>query len=135
MKEKFARFMMGRYGVDQFSRAILMFTLVLIVVSLFFRTPVAGTIFNVVILFLLIYNYVRMFSRNHEKRYAENQAYLRIVWKVKGFFQKEASHMKQRKTHHIYTCPDCRQKIRIPRGRGKICITCPKCGKEFIKKS
>lgn len=135
MRERFARFMVGRYGVDEFGRALLGFTMVILVVSLFFRQGIAGLVFNILILAGLIFGYVRMFSKNYQRRYAENQAYLRLKRRVTSFFGNGIAHMKQRKTHHIYSCPNCRQKIRIPRGKGRISITCPKCRNEFIKKS
>ena len=76
-----------------------------------------------------------MFSRNISKRYAENQKYLAIENKVRHFFGQKKYIQQQRKEFHIYSCPQCKQKIRIPRGKGKVSIRCPKCGNEFIKKS
>ena len=69
------------------------------------------------------------------KRYAENQKYLQVTSKFRLRFNKEKNLMKQRKTHHIYSCPGCGQKIRIPRGKGKIEIECPKCHTKFVKRS
>lgn len=131
MREKIQRFMIGRYGVDQFSKFLNILTLVLLIISMFFRKSPLYTL----ALLLLIYTYFRMFSKNHQKRYAENQAYL--VWqsKVTGFFNRQKQLRAQKKIYHIYKCPDCRQKIRVPKGKGKICVTCPKCHKEFIKHS
>ena len=84
---------------------------------------------------LIIYTYVRILSRNIQKRYAENQKYLAMTQNIRGRFMKEKRMMEQRKTHHIYTCPGCGQKIRIPRGNGqKIEIECPKCHRKFIKR-
>jgi ribosomal protein L37AE/L43A len=76
-----------------------------------------------------------MFSKKIYKRSEENQKYLQLEWKVKNAFNKKKNEFKQLKTHHIYKCPTCKQKIRVPRGRGKIAIRCRKCGTEFIKKS
>lgn len=131
MREKIQRFMIGRYGVDQFSKFLNILTLVLLIISMFFRKSPLYTL----ALLLLIYTYFRMFSKNHQKRYAENQAYL--IWhnKVTGFFSRQKQLRAQKKIYHIYKCPDCRQKIRVPKGKGKICVTCPKCHKEFIKHS
>ena len=84
---------------------------------------------------LLIYTYFRMFSRQTYKRACENQAYLAKTAKVRHFFASQKSIMAQRKTHHIYKCPTCKQKIRVPKGKGRIEIRCPKCNTTFIKKS
>lgn len=123
--------MAGRYGVDQFARFLNIFVIVLLVVSMLTR---AGIIY-LLALVLLVYSYYRIFSRNHSKRYAENMKYLQKTAKLRGFFQTQKRDAGMRKTHHIYRCPGCRQKIRIPRGKGKIAVRCPKCGTEFIKKS
>lgn len=131
MREKLIRFMQGRYGSDSLSRALLGVTFVLVLVNMFVRIPVL----SLVVVGLIVYVYFRTFSRNISKRYAENQAFLRLFGGWSRFFKKEINLMKQRKTHHIYRCPGCRQKIRVPKGKGKICIRCPKCKTEFIKKS
>ena len=91
----------------------------------FFRNgSTTGAILNTVGLAAIIYTYFRMLSRNIQKRYAENQKYLSMTAKIRQWFRKEKNMMEQRKTHHIYTCPSCGQKIRIPRGKGKIEIDC-----------
>lgn len=129
MREKIQRFMMGRYGTDNFSKFLLIVWIVLWVIDLF----VNSAILSLLSLVLLIYVYYRMFSRNIQKRYQENIKYLNIKNKILYKLRSEKSMMKDRKTHHIYKCPTCRQKIRIPRGKGRICITCPKCKTEFTK--
>ncbi len=131
MKERFMRFMSGRYGTDDFSKFILGASLVLMVLNLFLRFR----FLNTVILLLLVYVYFRMFSKNIQKRYQENAKYLQAKERVASVFQKEKRIAQDRKTHHIYKCPNCKQKIRVPKGKGKICITCPKCKTEFTKKS
>lgn len=130
MKEKLYRFMQGRYGSDQLNRFLMILVIICFVMSLFGVRP-----FYVLGIALLVYAYFRMLSKNIYKRRAENSAYLRYEYKVR---QKVATFKRdtiQRKTHHIYKCPSCKQKIRIPRGKGKIEIRCPKCGQTFIKKS
>lgn len=123
--------MQGRYGVDQLSRCMLGAGLVCWVLSLITKRG----IFSLLLLVFVIVIYFRMFSRNIPKRYAENQKFLGYYNKVAGKFRMEKDLMQQRKTHHIYKCPSCKQKIRIPKGKGKISITCPKCRTEFIKRS
>lgn len=130
MREKIYRFMQGRYGGDQLNRFLMVMVLVCFAVSL-----LGGSVFYLIGTALLIYAYFRMFSKNIYKRRAENTAYLRYTYKVRQTFATWKRDMKQRRTHHIYKCPSCRQKIRIPRGKGKIEIRCPKCGQTFIKKS
>lgn len=131
MKEKMMRFMQGRYGADQFSRFLLGVMLVCMVLSFFIKS----NIWSILMGGLLIYSYFRMFSRNIPARYAENQKYLQLTAKFRNKWAVWKRDMNTRKTHHIYRCPSCKQKIRVPRGRGKIAIRCPKCSTEFIKKS
>ena len=131
MKEKFMRFMQGRYGIDNFSRFLLVVGIVCLVISGLFRIPVL----NYVCWILLIYLYFRMFSKNLTKRYEEERAYERVKAKVKAFFKGDRSVIEDVKTHRIFRCPQCRQKIRVPRGKGKIEITCPKCSMKFIKRT
>ena len=131
MKRRFMGFMSGRYGADQLSRFMLGVCVVCIVLNLF--THIRG--FYLLSLVLIGICYFRMLSRNFAKRSAENEKYLNIVWKIKRKFQQTKNRVVQSKDFHIYKCPSCGQKIRIPRGKGKICITCPKCRQEFEKKS
>lgn len=130
MKEKFYRFMQGRYGADQLSRFLMAMVMVCLILSLF-----GLRIFYIVGIALLVYSYFRIFSKNLYKRRAENTAYLQWEYKVKQRFATWKRNMQQRKTHHIYRCPSCKQKIRVPRGKGRIEIRCPKCNQTFIKKS
>lgn len=130
VKEKIYRFMQGRYGNDSFNRFLMFVALVLVLLSVFGVpfTYVAG-------LLCMIYAYFRMFSRNIYKRQAENAVYYRYEYKAKQKIATWKRDMQQRKTHHIYRCPSCRQKIRIPKGKGRIEIRCPKCSHTFIKRS
>lgn len=135
MKERFIRFMQGRYGIDQFSKFLLILGLVIVLLSSFLSRNAVGLVFYLLGWILVVYCYFRMFSRNTSKRYAENQAFLSKTYKIRNFFSKQKNIWKQRRIYHIYTCPNCRQKIRIPRGKGRIEVRCPKCGTTFIKKS
>lgn len=129
MKAWFQRFMSGRYGSDEFSRFLCVFSLVCMVLGLFLWP------FYYAGMGLLIYCYFRMFSRNLSKRYAENQWYRQQRAVVVRWFDTQKKRFELRKTYHYFRCPHCKQQLRVPRGRGKISITCPKCGTSFIKKS
>lgn len=136
MKDKFIKFMQGRYGVDQFSKLTMGVALAAIILAIFAKPGSAvGSLLDTLGLAAIIYTYFRIFSRNIQKRYAENNKYLSMTSKLRLRFNKEKKLMEQRKTHHIYSCPSCGQKIRIPRGKGKIEIECPKCHTKFIKRS
>ena len=135
MKEKIMRFMQGRYGIDQFSKFLLITGLVVVLLSSFFRESAWSMILYILGWAIVIYCYVRMFSRNIQKRYAENQRYLSKTYKVRSWFQKQKNLFQQRKIYHVYTCPSCKQKIRIPKGKGRIEVRCPKCGTTFVKNS
>ena len=123
--------MYGRYGVDSLGKFL---------VALAFITIILGNItdkgiFSLISWVLLFYAYYRMFSKQVYKRASENQIFLSKTSKIRGWFYKEKNLMAQRKTHRIYKCPTCKQKIRVPKGKGRIEICCPKCNTKFIKKS
>ena len=137
MRDKFNKFKQGRYGVDELSRFTMGAALVLIILTMFITmfNRNLGSIFDFLGIAAIVYAYFRIFSRNIQQRYAENQKYLQMTSKFRFRFNKEKNLMKQRKTHHIYSCPGCGQKVRIPRGKGKIEIECPKCHTKFVKRS
>lgn len=124
------RVMNGRYGVDQLSLALLGISVILTVVGIFPKSHVLSTLS---ILPLLIC-YLRTFSKNIRKRYEENQKFLAFWNPIRNYFMKYINRSKD-KTHRYYRCPKCKKTVRVPKGKGKICITCPVCKEEFIRKS
>ena len=137
MRDKFNKFMQGRYGVDDLSRFTMGAALVLIILTMFVNivNRSVGSVLDFLGIAAIVYAYFRIFSRDIQKRYEENRKYLEMTAKLRNRFNKEKNLMRQRKTHHIYSCPGCGQKIRIPRGKGRIEIECPKCHTRFVKRS
>lgn len=130
-REKIARFMIGRYGMDYLSRMLIYVSLFLLIITIFTN----NSILYALAVILMIYAYFRTFSKNVSKRYAENQAYLKVRYKAIAKFNQFRARCKDSKTHKIFKCPGCGQKIRVPKHKGKISIKCPKCRIEFIKKT
>ena len=130
-KNKMMQFMQGRYGADQMGQMLSAVSMVFLIISLFSRNQ-AWFLLAVI---GIVYNYFRMFSKNISKRYAENQKYLTMTAGIRRKLASWKSQLAQRTIYHIYRCPGCKQKIRVPRGRGKIEIRCPKCNTRFVKKS
>ena len=119
----FRQFMIGRYGNDKLNMWILGGGVILCLISMFFSRPLVNlllTILSYVCMFTAIF---RTFSRNTYKRYQENRKFLLLLDKIKD------------REHKYFSCPKCRQSVRVPRGKGKIAITCPKCREKFIRKS
>lgn len=131
MKEKVQRFMMGRYGFDELSKVLMGLTIVLMIVSMF----ADNSLLYVLSLILLVYSYYRALSKDIAKRQSENQKFCNLRYQSVVEWNKFKNRQAQKKTHRFFNCPQCRQRVRVPKGRGRICITCPKCQKEFIKKS
>lgn len=130
-KEKLARFMTGRYGMDELGKVTLYGSLIFLLVSLLFHWD----LFYLLAIASLVICYGRMLSKNYTKRYGENQKYLnfryRLICRLKGIRKQGPSDPD----HKIFSCPNCRQKVRVPKGKGKIAIRCPKCGTEFVKRT
>ncbi len=135
MRNRFIQFMRGRYGFDLFSKYLFLLSVVIILLSSAFRERSISMFFYLIGWIVLVYCCVRVFSKNTQKRYAENQKFMERTSDLRGYFQKISGDLSQRKQYHIYRCPGCKQKIRIPRGKGKIEVRCPKCGTTFIKHS
>ncbi len=130
-RERMTRFMYGRYGNDQLSKLYLGIAMVCLVVNLVTRLD----LFYVAGLGFLIYGMYRSFSKDIAKMSAQNQKYLNWRYQRIVKYNQTKKHLAQRKVYRFYKCPGCSQKVRVPRGRGKIMITCPKCHAEFMKKS
>jgi len=131
LRERFARFMIGRYGMDRLGQFLNAIVCVFLAAGLFSRSKWL----DIGALVFLVLCYFRVFSKNIGKRFEENQKFERIWFHVSEVFRRWRFKLQQARKYHIYKCPNCRQKIRIPRGKGKISIHCPKCGTDFIKKS
>lgn len=135
LKEKFRRFMIGRYGVDHLGQFMVWVVLVLIVINLLVRAALPSTILDILELAMLVVLYIRIFSKNVAKRSRENQAFLGLRYYAAERWRRFKSRFAQGRGYRMFKCPKCGQKIRIPKGHGRVSIHCPKCGSDFIKKT
>ncbi len=126
-----AKLMYGRYGTDQLG----VFSLLLMLILNLFWILTGWKILYLVSTILCFICIWRGFSKNISRRYAENQKFLQITAPLRHWISTKISDMSDLKTHCHFHCPTCKQKIRVPRSKGKIQITCPKCGHEFVKKT
>jgi DNA-directed RNA polymerase subunit RPC12/RpoP len=117
------RFMAGRYGTDKLNSVILWSGVIVVVVALFIPAPLPNLILHMLAYVLMGIAIFRTFSRQTYKRYQENRKFLILLDRFKD------------RDHRYYECPRCHQIVRVPRGKGKIAISCPKCGEKFIKKT
>jgi len=131
LKMRFQRFMQGRNGMDELSQALNIVVWVLLILSII----TGWFVFYILALLAIVYMYFRVFSKNTPKRYAENQKFRNFRYDMAIKRNNKKKEWQQRKIYRFFRCPMCRQKVRVPKGRGKICITCPKCKAEFIKRS
>lgn len=134
MKEKLARFMVGRNGNDQLNIFLLGLALVLLVIAAIFKDSF-GRITYILVFALLGYAYFRMLSRNIYKRREENGKFIRARYKFSAVVKLRKEQWIQRKDYKFFTCPSCKTTLRVPRGHGKIKIVCRKCGNSFTGKS
>ena len=118
-----SRFMSGRYGMDKLNSVILWSSVAVVFISLFVPNVLARLALTAISYLLMGWAVFRCFSRNTYKRYRENRRFLMLIDRVKD------------REHKYYDCPRCRQPVRVPRGKGKIAITCPKCKEKFIRKT
>lgn len=139
IKDWFSNFMSGRYGMDDLNRFLLILFWIFFVLEVIL-SGIAGVIFNWLTLIDLVLLYFRMLSRNHYARSEENEKYLSIKERITGGRGGSGRSSSQGRTqqdadHKIFKCPECGQKVRVPRGRGRVQIRCPKCGRQFVKRT
>lgn len=119
----FRHFMQGRYGGDKLNITLVWVSFGAFLISMFIPFPPVNLALLLIYYGLLGWAIFRMLSRNTYKRYQENRKYLQLIDRIKD------------REHKYFDCPRCRQPVRVPRGKGKIAITCPKCKEKFIRKS
>ena len=117
------RFMEGRYGTDRLNMVILCTGLVASILSGLVKIPLLNLIFWLLSYGLMFWAIWRSLSRNTYKRYQENRKFMQIVDRIND------------RQHRYFDCPKCRQTVRVPRGKGKISITCPRCREKFVEKT
>ena len=149
-RNRLYQFMQGRNGIDQLSKFLnrtgFVFLLLAIISSILTvafanHASSAAIVFRVLYfvlyafgLALFIWAYFRIFSRNVAKRQKENTRYLYRVQRIKRFFTGRQQEWKDRKTYKYFKCPQCGQRMRAPRNKGKIRVTCSKCKNIFVTK-
>ena len=126
------KFMYGRYGGDEFTIFLVVLALINMIIGRIFPKAI---IFTPISYVLMVYYLFRIFSKNISKRIMENNKYLMIKNKLLWKFRNKKSNVIELKSYKFFTCPECKQKLRVPRKKGKIIIKCSKCGKEFKGKS
>ncbi len=138
------RWLQGRYGFDRFSRSLVIAGLVVSVISWFFGRAAAGVYYGLrgVTLALFGFALFRMFSRNFAARQQELARYMALERRARSWWQNismrwknRANIRRDRKAYKYLACPQCMQKLRVPRGKGRIRVTCAKCGNRFEAKS
>ena len=131
IRESLSRFMAGRHGADNLG----MFTLISGLASSLLGSFTRVGLLSLIGLVLYIITLFRMFSRNHEKRMAENRKYIELTsgWKTK--VRQFCKRIKNRRDYRYFRCPNCKVLLRLKRGSGEKDITCVRCGYQFKQKS
>jgi len=131
MRNFFQRFMIGRYGPDYLSIALIILGFVLsLLYAVIGYMPVLWISY-----FVLALTIFRVLSRNIANRRRENDIFIRYWWPIRTKIIKLFARVKQIRSHKRLKCPNCKNKLRVPRGKGKLQVTCPKCGERFFRKS
>ncbi len=119
IKQSFSKFMAGRYGVDQLSLLLLYVDLALVILAVVLGLPWLNLLSYIPMGYIIF----RALSRDIYRRHQENRRYLQFLDRLKD------------KNNRYFRCPKCKQRVRVPKGKGKITITCPRCKERFTKKT
>ena len=135
LRNALSRFMYGRNGADQLGLCIIWVAILLDVISMLTKNTAVSGVVGMITTVLVLWALFRVFSRNVYKRREENGKYIRARYKVSAALRVRHERWVQRKDYKFFTCPNCKTVCRVPVGKGKIVITCPKCGREIHGKS
>ena len=130
MRYAIQRFMFGRYGNDQFGHFLIGLGLVLILLEALTGFGLLTLLADVAVFYALF----RMLSRNTYKRREENAKFLKKANPAIKWLRLQQT-IRKDKDHRYFKCPNCSQYLRVPRGKGKITVTCRSCGASFQEKS
>ena len=131
IRAAFARFMSGRYGTDQLNMAMLWTALIMTIIGSIAKLGILSLMADA----LLIVMFIRMLSKDRYKRQHENQVYLEKTYKLRKGASEWINRMKNSKKYRYFSCPQCKMRLRVPRGVGNVTITCKGCGHKFDKKA
>ena len=129
-KQRLYQFMYGRNGVDQYARFLMYGGLLVYILGAF-----VWGLLRIIGLAMLIYAYFRVFSKKLDRRRAENAKFIQRKYKLTSAFKNWRDRRRQSKDYCFFRCPGCRAMLRVPRGKGKIMVTCRKCGNTFERKT
>ncbi len=127
LNEKMQRFMEGRNGTDDLSKFLIVVSMVLFFLSLLAQK----TVFYFAAILVLVYAWYRMLSRNFAVRAKENSRYRHVIEELARVFRVQKKRFDGRRDFRFFKCPGCGQEVRVPKGKGHIRITCPKCRTQF----
>ena len=130
----FSRLMYGRYGNDQLNIFLFVIFWLLWIAEMIVRNQTADAILSGVSTLLALVLLFRIMSRNYGRRRAENDAFLKVAGPVIHWFKRRRCQARD-KDHLYFKCPTCSQMLRVPRGKGRITVTCRGCGASFEEKS
>jgi len=123
--------MYGRYGPDHLNIAMIIVSLALSLLhGIISIAPIRYL--SYLILALALY---RMLSRDISRRRAENDKFIRYWWPIKTKAQRTIANIMRRDNYKYFNCPGCSNTLRVPKGKGKLQVTCPKCGERFVKRT
>ncbi|MFA5577326.1 MAG: hypothetical protein WCZ27_07930 [Tissierellaceae bacterium] len=121
------KFMKGRYGGDQLSMTLIGVSIILTLIGSWTKL----SLFTIISYIPLVFSIFRMFSKDLAKRRMENYKFSMFISPVYSRYTRLNRKFKERKTHKYVKCPNCKRELRLPRGKGRITITCPKCQEKF----
>ncbi len=128
---KTQQWMQGRYGIDELSKALYITGFVFLISSLF--SPLR--FLNILAFAFMLWSCIRCYSKNISRRRAERETYLRVTGGIRSWFRLQKDKWRDHKTYRYFRCKECRAPLRVPKGKGKIRVRCPKCHHELDAKT